>query len=328
MKQFNWGIIGPGRIAQKFADCVYALPGSNIYAIASRSTVDIRNLTQMMHAKKGYTTYEDLVQDANVDAIYIATPHRFHYENALLCLTNNKPAVVEKAFTVNAHEAEKLTLIAKERGVFLMEAMWTRFLPVYKQVQKWLESEKIGDIQLMISSLGFLARRDVEDRLLNPALAGGTVLDLGVYAMAVTQLVFQKNPLSVKALGFVGETGVEEAISVSLDYGNGSLSQFACTFLASPSNHVDIFGSKGKITIHPVYNSAEQATLIVNGKEKQVHLPHSINGFEYQIIEAQRCIREGRIVSPLMTLEKTIDNLRILDEIRNQIGVSYPFEMK
>jgi predicted dehydrogenase len=328
MKQFNWGIIGPGRIAQKFADCVNALPGSNIYAIASRSTVDIHILTQMMHAKKGYTTYEDLVQDVNLDAIYIATPHRFHYENALLCLTNNKPAVVEKAFTVNAHEAEKLTLIAKKRGVFLMEAMWTRFLPVYSQVQKWLESEKIGDIQLMISSLGFLARRDVEDRLLNPGLAGGTVLDLGVYAMAVTQLVFQKNPLSVKALGFVGETGVEEAISVSLDYGNGSLSQFACTFLASPSNQVEIFGSKGKINIHPVYNSAEQATLIVNGKEKQVNLPHSINGFEYQIFEAQRCIREGRIESPLMTLEKTIDNLRILDEIRNQIGVSYPFEIK
>jgi dihydrodiol dehydrogenase / D-xylose 1-dehydrogenase (NADP) len=328
MKQFNWGIIGPGRIAQKFADCVYALPGSNIYAIASRSTVDIRNLTQMMHAEKGYTTYEDLVQDANVDAIYIATPHRFHYENAMLCLKSNKPALVEKAFTVNAHEAEKLTLFAKERRIFLMEAMWTCFLPVYRQVQKWLDSDKIGDIQLMISSLGFLARRDVEDRLLNPGLAGGTVLDLGVYAMAVTRLVFQKNPLSVKALGFVGETGVEEAISVSLDYGNGSLSQFTCTFLVSPSNQVDIFGSKGKISIHPVYNSAERATLMVYGREKQVHLPHSINGFEYQIIEAQRCIREGKIDSPLMPLEKTIDNLRILDEIRNQIGVSYPFEIK
>ena len=180
----------------------------------------------------------------------------------------------------------------------------------------------------MTSSLGFIARHDLEDRLLNSALAGGTVLDLSVYAMAVSQLVFRRYPKSIKAHGFVGETGVDEAISVSLDYGSGSFSQFACTFLARPSMQVDIFGSKGKVTIHPDYYSSEQATLTVNEREKTVQLPHRINGFEYQIEEAQRCIRAGKQESPLMPLADTIDNLRVLDEIRSQVGVNYSFEMK
>ena len=328
MKPFGWGIIGPGRIAQKFADCVQALPDSTIHAIASRSASDIHRLTHKMHAETGYRSYEELVLDPNVDAVYIATPHRFHYENAMLCLSHGKPALVEKAFTVNAREAKSLVTAAKEKGIFLMEAMWLLFLPVYRQVQRWLDSRKIGDVRLVTSSLGFLARRDLEDRLLNPALAGGTVLDLGVYAMAVSQLVFQRYPNSIKAQGFVGETGVDEAISASLDYGNGNFSQFACTFLAKPSMQVEIFGGKGKITIHPVYVSSEQATLTVNGREKTVQLPHRINGFEYQVEEAQRCIRVGKLESPLMPLKDTIDNLRVLDEIRNQVGVSYPFEMK
>lgn len=328
MKPFRWGIIGPGRIAQKFADCIQALPNSTIYAIASRGAGDIHHLTHNMHAETGYRSYDELVSDANVDAVYIATPHRFHYDNAMLCISHGKPALVEKAFTVNAREAENLAAAAKDKGVFLMEAMWTRFLPVYRQVQRWLDSGKIGDIRLVTSSLGFLARRDLADRLLNPALAGGTVLDLGVYAMAVSQLVFRRYPNSIKAHGFLGETGVDEAISASLDYGNGSFSQFTCTFLARPSMQVDIFGSKGKITIHPIYNSSEQATLTINKREKTVQLPHRINGFEYQIEEAQRCIRAGKLESPTMPLKDTIDNLRVLDEIRNQVGVSYIFEMK
>jgi predicted dehydrogenase len=328
MKLFRWGIIGPGRIAQKFADCVQALPNSRIQAIASRSSRNLQSLTLKMHAEAGYQSYEELVQDHNVDAVYIATPHRFHHENAKVCLKYGKPMLIEKVFTVNTHEAENLAAEAKKSGVFLMEAMWTRFLPVYRQVERWLESGKIGDVRLATSSLGFIARRDLGDRLLNPSLAGGAVLDLGVYAMAVSQLIFRKPPVSIKAQGYIGETCVDEAISCSLDYGNGNYSQFACTFLARPSMQVEIFGTKGKIAIQPVYNSAEQASLIVNGREKIVHLPHRINGFEYQTEEAQRCIRAGKLESTLMPLSDSIDNLRVLDEIRNQIGVSYPFEMK
>ena len=328
MKTFNWGIIGPGRIARKFADCIQALPNSKVQAIASRSSKNLQRLVSEMHAEAGYRSYEELVLDKNIDAIYISTPHRFHYENAMLCLKYGKPALVEKAFTVNAIEAEKLAFEANKQGIFIMEAMWTRFLPIYRQVDRWIKSGKIGEVQLASSSLGFVARRDLNDRLLNPALAGGAVLDLGVYAMAVSQFIFNKPPNSIKAQGYIGETGVDEAISTSLDYGKGRFSQFACTFLTRPSMKVEIFGTKGEIAILPVYNSTERASLKVNGREKNVHLPHRINGFEYQIEEAQRCIKAGKLESPLMPISDTIENLRVLDEVRKQIDVAYPFEMK
>jgi len=328
MRSFRWGIIGPGRIARKFADCIQSLPNSKVQAVASRSAKDLKQLVSEMHAETGYQSYEELVQDKNIDAVYIATPHRFHYENAMLCLKYGKPALVEKAFTVNATEAESLSLKARKMGVFLMEAMWTRFLPVYRQVERWLKSGKIGEVQFVTSSLGFVARRDLGDRLLNPALAGGTVLDLGVYAMAVSQFIFSKAPVSIKAQGYIGETGVDEAISTSLDYGGGRFSQFVCTFLTRPSMKVEIFGTKGEITILPAYNSTERASLMVNKSEKFLHLPHRINGFEFQIEEAQRCIKAGKLESPLMPLSDSIDNLRVLDEVRKQIGVSFSFEMK
>jgi len=328
MRSFRWGIIGPGRIARKFADCIQALPNSKVQAIASRSSNNLQRLVSELHAEAGYRNYEELVEDKSIDAVYIATPHRFHYENALLCLNNNKPALIEKPFTVNSLEAERLALEAKKKGVFLMEAMWTRFLPIYRQVERWLKSGKIGEVWLAASSLGFITRRDSKDRLLNPALAGGAVLDLGVYPMAVSQFIFNKIPVSIKAQGYIGETGVDEAFSTSLDYGDGRFSQFACTFLAKPSMKVEIFGTKGEIDILPVYNSTERASLKVNRHEKIVHLPHRINGFEYQIEEAQRCIKAGKLESPLMPLAATIDNLRVLDEVRKQIGVTYPFEMK
>jgi predicted dehydrogenase len=328
MRSFRWGIIGPGRIARKFADCIQSLPNSTVQAIASRSAKDIKQLTSEFHAEAGYQCYEELVLDKNIDAVYIATPHRFHYENAMLCLNHGKPALVEKAFTVNALEAESLAVEARKKGVFLMEAMWTRFLPVYGRVDQWLKSGKIGEVQLATSSLGFIARRDPGDRLLNPALAGGAVLDLGVYATAVSQFIFSKTPVSIKAQGYIGKTGVDEAISASLDYGGGRYSQFACTFLARPSMKVEIIGTKGEITILPVFNSAERASLIINKREKIVQLPHRINGFEYQIEEAQNCVKSGKLESSLMPLSASIDNLRVLDEIRKQIGVKYSFEMK
>jgi len=323
---FKWGIIGPGRIAKKFTNSVLKIPGASIYAVASRSSTDPEQLKQTFHAKKCYKSYEELVADSEVDAIYIATPHRFHYENAKLCLEAEKAVLCEKSFTVNANQADGLIKLSRSKHIFLMEALWTRFLPIYGQVRQWMDAGEIGDIRLVTSTLGFVAVRDLKDRLFNIELAGGTVLDLGVYNAALTQWVFQKPPREIIAIGQIGETGIDETISVTLSYENGAAAQFTCTFQALPLNQFTITGTKGVITVHSIFNDATHATLITGKKSKTVEKRYEINGFEYQIKAAMRAIREGALDCPQMTQADTLINMRTLDTIRQQIGMRYPFE--
>ena len=323
---FKWGIIGPGRIAKKFADCVHQLPGANIQAVASQSSQDLNRLKKEMHAHFAFNSYEDMLKHANLDAVYVATPHRFHYENTRLCLNSGFPVLVEKAFTVNSREAEALINEARSKKLFIMEAMWTRFLPVFQQVKQWLSDGKIGDVQLVCSTLGFKTERLPEDRLLNAELAGGTILDLGVYNIAASQFVFQKPPVSLSVQGYIGKTGVDESVSVSMHYGDGALSQFACTFLTAPLTQIEIYGSLGNIQIHPLFYQSEKATLTIGGISQTYENALEINGFEYEILEAQRCIQAHEVESPLMTHENTLDNMRVMDQIREMIGLKYPFE--
>jgi predicted dehydrogenase len=328
MKKFSWGIIGAGRIAATFAECVAGLSDAEVAAIASRSTPDPESLISTMHARKFYRTYEELADDAEIDAIYIATPHRYHYENAMLCLEYGKQLLVEKAFTVNAFEAEAVIKTARAKNLFVMEAMWTRFHPVFRQARKWMDEGRIGEVNLVTSVLGFYAKRDLKDRLLNPDLAGGTLLDLGCYTLGVSQFVFPEKPIEIKAQGFIGESGVDEAVSVSMNYGAGRLSQFVTTFISQPHLQVTICGEKGRIIIHPKFYTSSKVSLWQGEKETVVELPFRINGFEYEIEEAQRCIRKGLIESPLMTHQNTIDTMQNLDEIRRQIGMDYKFETR
>jgi len=323
---FNWGIIGPGRIAKKFAEAVWGIPDMEIYAVASRSCTDPEQLIQSFHAEKYYPSYEELAADSKVDAIYIATPHRFHYENAKLCLEAGKPVLCEKSITVNAREARELIDISASKRVFLMEALWTRFLPIYGQVRQWIDAGEIGDIRLVESTLGFVADRDLDDRWLNMDLAGGTVLDLAVYNAAVTQWVFQESSQEIYAVGCIGETGVDESISALLSYENGAAAQFTCTFQVLPQNQLIITGTRGIITVHSVFNGATKATLVIGKKSKTVEKKHEVNGFEYQVKASMQAIREGSLDCPQMTHADSLANMETLDEIRRQIGLRYPFE--
>jgi predicted dehydrogenase len=325
-KYFKWGIIGPGRIAQKFADAVHGITGASIHAIASQSTREPDKLRDAFRAEKCYDNYEAIVADKEVDAIYIATPHRFHYENAKLCLQAEKPVLCEKSFTVNASQAEELFKISNEKQVFIMEALWTRFLPIYKHIRKWIDVGEIGDIRHVYSTLGFVAKRDPADRLLNIELAGGAVLDLGVYTSGMTQWVYGNKPMKIYASGNIGDTGVDETINVIYAYENGSSAQYSCTFEFNPLNQMQIFGSEGRINIHTSFVSGVEATLEKGKRSKTVKKPLQGNGFEYQIEAAMQSIHEGRLDCPQMTHVDTFENMRALDTIREQIGMHYPFE--
>jgi dihydrodiol dehydrogenase / D-xylose 1-dehydrogenase (NADP) len=325
-KRFNWGIIGPGRIAQQFADGLKVIEDAALYAVASSKLERATAFAAKNGGEKTYTSYDALVNDPQVDAIYVATPHRFHFENVMLCLNAGKPVLCEKPLTVNAAETKKLIETSKAKKVFLMEALWTRYLPIYQQVRQWLETDTIGDVKFLSSTFGFMAPKAADDRWLNPELAGGTLLDMGIYPISVSQWVTGQEPQSFVVQSLLGKTGVDELTAVVLKYPNGVVSQFNSNFLVTNVNDFFIYGTQGHIRIHPNYWGSSGATLVTEGQELTVSKPLSGGGFEYETEEAMRCIRAGMLESPGMTHATTLATMQLMDKIRAEIGLKYPFE--
>lgn len=325
--KFNWGIIGPGLIAAKFAESLHSIPNATLYAVASRSEGRGNRFSLTHGGDVVYDNYEELVNDPKVDGVYIASPHPFHHEQTLLTLNANKPVLCEKPFTVTHTDAQELVSLAKSKNLFLLEAMWTRFLPVMLEVKTRIENGEIGDIKFIQSNFCFgHLPRGKKERWLNPELAGGAILDLGIYNVSISQFLIGKNPIKITADGYIGNTGVDESTTVILRYDEDVISTFHVSINVTSSNIMEIFGTKGKITIHETFNDTTAATISKGGKDEKISIPFMGNGFEYQAIEMQRCIEEGLIESPNMNHADTLDNLRVMDEIRNQIGLKYPFE--
>lgn len=325
-KPFRWGVIGPGRVAHRFAQGLSVIEGAELYAVASRDAARSRVFAQTYGAEKAYASYRELVEDPRVDAVYIATPHCFHFEQSMLALEAGKPVLCEKPLTVNATQARTLIHTALLKRVFLMEALWTRFLPVYKSVRQWLDQGRIGRPQLLNSTFGFKALEDHGDRVYNAALAGGALLDIGVYNLSTTQWVLGRNVEYFSAHGRLGETGVDELTAVDLFYEDGTASQFTCTIKAQTENDFNIYGEEGRIRIHPPFWEATTATLTVGDEALTVEKPHLGNGFEYEILEVMRCVGNGMLESPDMPHNQTLSNMLLMDKIRKAIGLRYPFE--
>ncbi len=323
---FRWGVLAPGRIAHRFAQALESVEGAGLYAVASRSQERGQAFAQRYRASVHYDSYEALADDPEVDAIYIASPHRFHHAQARLCLEAGKPVLVEKPFTVSASEAADLIALAQRQNLFLMEALWSRYLPVWRQVREWLDEGSIGGVTLISSTFCFRAERDPSDRKFNHDLAGGALLDLGVYNISLSQWVAGEPPTETRALAYIGDTGVDELTAGTMAYPRGVVSQFACSFLVDGVNEMAIYGTKGRIRVHPNFWEPTRATLVVDGKERAVSLPFRRNGFEYQIEEAIRCVRSGKGESDTMPLAATLASMNTMDQIREQIGLRYSFE--
>ncbi|MCB0742674.1 MAG: Gfo/Idh/MocA family oxidoreductase [Ignavibacteriae bacterium] len=325
-EKFKWGIIGPGRIANKFAEGITGIENAEIFAIASRNKERANNFANKYGIKKIYLSYEELVNNKDVDAIYISTPHRFHFEQVLLALNAGKPVLCEKPLTVNSTQSKILVETARKNNLFLMEAVWTRFLPIYNVVRSWLDENLIGDVKLLNSTFGINFPRNLEDRKFNHELAGGGLLDLGVYNIAISQWVMKQNPTKVSAIGYLGKTNVDELLAVNLQYESGAVSQFSCNLLSKNENDFIIYGSKGYIRIHNMFWGATKATLYVDDKETTESQPFRASGFEYEIEEAMNCIQAGKLESSIMPLDQTLANMELMDKIRKEIGLKYSFE--
>jgi len=341
MNPFGWAVIGPGKIARRFAAAVQGLEattGSRLQAVYARDLGKAHAFAQEWHPAVGpepraTDDASALLADPRVDGVYIATPHAQHGEFIRAALLAGKPVLCEKPLVPTQQEAEALVALARERGVFLMEAVWTRFLPIYAVVARWLQEQSIGELRGIQSSFCFPAPYDPNNRCFNPDLAGGALLDIGIYNITVSRWVLEQAlgacPAveSIVASGKLAPTGVDTRVNATLNFPGALAAHFICAFDASSENALHIMGSKGRIVLPLNFHQASEAVLIRHGEPAEhVEAPHRINGFEGEIEEAQRRIRAGAIESPHISHAETLTTLAWMDEIRRQLGVRYPFE--
>lgn len=322
----RFGIIAPGNIAEKFADAINQTPGAELYGVASRSSDRARRFAQKHNAKKVFSSYEELVEEPEIDIVYIASPHHLHASQSLMCLNGGKAVICEKPMTVNTEEAIEVIDAARTNNLFYTEAVWTRFMPIYKQIRGWIESGAIGEIKLIRASFGFAMQHGPQHRINDPRLAGGALLDLGIYPLTFADWVLGLEPVRVQSAMYPTSTGVDESISMQLTYANGIIASALSSSEALLENKAWIFGTEGNIEV-PLFWCAETATLnLRNGESKTMTLPHKVNGYEWEIIECQRCLRSGIIESPEMPWDTSLRLMTLMDTVRNQIGLKYPFE--
>ena len=323
---FKWGILGPGAIARRFAQGIAVTEGSEIGAVASRSLERAQTFADEHNVATVYDSYEALVADDSVDCIYVATPHPYHLETAKLALNAGKPVLCEKPLCVNGKQVAELIKCAQDNKTFLMEAMWTRCLPVMRQVQDWVAAGKIGEVKQIKASFGFNTGINPEGRLFNPELAGGSLLDVGVYVVALAQRFFPDAPRAIEAVADIGTTGVDEQCSMLLGYESGALAVIDCSVQCALDSTAFIHGSKGSIRIEGPFWCPTKATLNVGGEETVSEQAHAANGFEYEVAEVARSVQAGLTECSLVTHADSIQIMAIMDAVREKIGLKYPFE--
>lgn len=331
---FGWAVIGPGKIAQRFGDAVQRLAGMRLVAVHSRDAARAQAFVQRWSDDaRGYVELAAMLADPRVDGVYIATPHGFHAEAIEACLRAGKAVLCEKSMAPSAALAAPLIALARERGVFLMEALWTRALPAYDRVGEWLAGDAIGPIRGIQSSFMFDVPFDPSSRLFDPAQAGGALLDIGIYNIAMTQFVLRAALGYVPALesletrGLLAPTGVDLRSSTTLHFAGGIDSQFQCGFDGRADNGLRIFGEHGFISVPTQFWQPVEVTLQRHGEAAQtVHRPFRINGFEYQIERALHCIARGEIECAVMPHADTLAAVSWIDRIRGQLGARFPFD--
>jgi predicted dehydrogenase len=325
-QKIQWGILGCGRIAHEFAQGLRNIPDAGLQACAAREGQRAASFAREYGFARSYGSYQELAGDPDVDIVYVATTHNFHKEHTMLLMNAGKSVLCEKAFALNARQAEEMAACARENGVFLMEAMWTRFLPAIVQVKRWLDSGAIGQVRLIKAELCFRLTDDPLDRVNNIDLAGGALLDVGVYPISFAQFVYGQLPIHVSGFSKLGPTGVDQLSAYLLGYPGGQTAVLSSSVHTQAQNDAIIVGAKGSIRI-PEFWHAQSADLRLHG-QKPEHFDGSFTstGYDYEARHAQECLRKGLRESPVIPLSESRDIMGILDNIRRQIELVYPGE--
>lgn len=319
------GILGAGHIARKMATTLQGMEQAELYAVAARDLTRAEQFASEFQARKAYGSYEALVDDPEVDLIYIATPHSHHFEPARMCLLKGKPVLCEKAFTANAREAEELIRISQEQHVYLAEAIWTRYMPFSKTIREMAESGIIGKPMMLTANLGYVIS-EVE-RIARPDLCGGALYDLGVYPINFALMTFGNEIEKITSTCVKNAAGVDMQNSITFAYRDGRMAVMQTTAFCATDRMGIISGDKGYIVIDNINNP--QLAVVYNTEHQEIArrtCPPQITGFEYQVQEAADAIREGRIEPVSMPHEESLSVMRMLDELRKEWGVCFPMD--
>jgi len=326
MKKYNWGIIGPGRIAHKFTRGLKQLENANLYSVVSRSMERARDFAQEHGYQKSYDNYLEFASDPELDIVYVATPHSHHHSDSLTCLRNGKPVLCEKAFAVNALQVDEMIGASMVNKLFLMEALWPPFQPSYRKVQELLNSPRAGQVRYIISRFAFKAPYDPEARTFNPELAGGSLLDIGIYPV-IDALTFLGVPDSIETSTVFAPTGVDASIGILFGYKDGRGASLYSSFTNDGGTGTLLICENATISISRSRDHVQYLEIEYTGGEKETYTykPPAM-GFHYEAEEVMRCLDGGLKESPVVPLSFSRDLISILDRIRKNAGIIYPPE--
>lgn len=322
-KIIRWGIIGLGNIANKFAADLLLVDGAQLEAVASRDPQKAKDFAQEYHTTKAYSSYQELAEDPELDIVYIATPHTFHYENTMMCLRSGKSVLCEKAFGMNAQEVENMIAEAKKQNVFLMEALWTRFIPATEKLLELVDQKIIGEIKHIRADFGFIADKNPNRRLYNKKLGGGSLLDVGIYPVYLSLLLLGL-PQNILAKAQMTDSQVDSFCAMLFDYTNGAKAILESSIESDTPVEAYIYGSKGSIKMHKNFHHTKKLSIHLEGeKPRSIPIEYTGNGYYHEILEVMSCLRNRKSESSKMPHQMSIDLMNTLDRIRAKIGLVY-----
>ncbi|MDR1548678.1 MAG: Gfo/Idh/MocA family oxidoreductase [Hungatella sp.] len=325
MEALKIGIMGTGGIASILADTMLQMPQAVLMGVASRSLEKAEEFAARFSLERAYGSYEELAKDPDIQLIYIATPHSEHYSNAKLCLENGKHVLCEKAFAANYAQAKEMTGLAKEKSLMITEAMWVRYMPMAKTLKEVLNSGIIGEPMTLTANLCYLIAD--KPRLMKPELAGGALLDVGVYTLNFASIVFGDEITDIQSSVIKTDSGVDAQNSIILCYPGEKMAILNSSLRVLSDRLGIIYGTRGYLVVENVNNFESIKVYDANRQLIETHIrPEQISGYEYQIEACGEAIRNGWTECPQMPHKTILDIMKVMDELRRQWGIRYPFE--